>query len=63
MNKNKLATETISYSIARKDSGYCITKHKILDGKVTSSIQVTEPDVLTITMANLERIVRKQHGL
>lgn len=52
-----------SYSVARKDSGYYITKHSIQDSKVIKTEQVSEPDVLVICMANLEKFVRKDHGL
>jgi hypothetical protein len=56
-------TSTVSFSISRKDSGYYITKHIIQDGKVVSSHQATEPDVLVITISSLERLIRKAQGL
>lgn len=52
-----------SYSIAREGSGYFITKHIIQDGKEISSEKVSEPDVLAICMATLEKMVRKANGL
>lgn len=52
-----------SYSVSRKDSGYFIDKNTIQDGKVLKTEKMSEPDVLTICMATLEKLVRKDHGL
>lgn len=57
-----VATST-SFSVSRKDSGYYITKHTITNGYVSDSTQVSEPDVLIICMAHLERLFRKELGL
>ena len=52
-----------AYSIARKDSGYYITKHTLQDNQVVSSIKMSEPDMLMICMSTLEKLVRKENGL
>ena len=62
-NPPKESTIVHTYSVARKDSGYYITRHTIKDNKVIESVQVSEPDVLVITMATLERLIRKELGL
>ena len=62
--KSDVAPELIqTYSVARKDSGYLIIQHKIENGKVVSSTKVSEPDVLQICMATLQRFIRKDVGL
>lgn len=66
MSKSKPQLEKITlqtFSVGRKDSGYCITRHTIEDGVLTESKQITEPDVLRITIAHLETITRKSMGL
>lgn len=62
MSKVKSVAAT-SYSVSRKDSGYFITKYVIEDGKLVSTQTVSEPDVLTICMLNLEKLIRKDQGL
>lgn len=61
--ETKSSVTAVTYSIHQKDSGYYIIRHKITNGEVTESTQVSEPDVLIITMSNLEKFVRKQFGI
>ena len=49
-----------SFSVSRFESGYFITKHTIVDGKVTKSEKVSEPDVWAITAAKLSKIIMKE---
>lgn len=62
---SKVATPeaAISYSMFRKDSGYCIIKYTHENSKIVSSEVVSEPDVLVIAVAHLERMLRKTLGL
>ena len=63
MSKSKVANVVNAYSISRKDSGYFIIQNTIQDNVVIKSKQVSEPDVLVICIANLERLIRKDLGL
>ena len=54
--------EVISYSLARKDSGYYILKHVIDGAKITTS-QVSEPNMLVITLSVLAQKLRKDLGV
>lgn len=57
------ATKSYSYTISRLNSGYFITRFTIEDSKVVNSEKVSEPDVLTICMSTLEKIIRKENGI
>jgi hypothetical protein len=51
-----------SYSIARKGSGYYILKHVAI-GRNTITTQVSEPNMLVITLSVLAQKIRKDLGV
>ena len=67
MNKSKLpVTESPlenAYQIIKKDSGYYIIRQSYSNNRIVASQKMTEPDVLSITMSNLEKIIRREFGL
>lgn len=51
-----------TYRIQRKDSGYFILKYNIFENQVIAEEIMTEPDILLICMANLEKLIRKENA-
>lgn len=66
MSKNKSekpkqeVVEQTAYAIERRGDGWVLSQIKFADGKLYSKVNLSEPDILAITISKLQQIIGSQ---